>query len=184
VRVELAGIFCEDVGRTPPADVADLGWVGREQHVSLAGEHEPQADVKMPVVLPDRSGDGHEDRSCRTISEERRDAQLLLGLPPRRVGGVLVRVDVRAGWQPQSRVDVVDEQGAAVGVDQDDVGHEVPIRRCRLHSAEDVVGGLQPAQGVEVVLLLQLVPRPPLCQHGLTDRCVITERGRGDESLQ
>lgn len=45
VRIEPAGIFCQDVGRTPPADVADLRRVGREQHVSLAGEHEPQADV-------------------------------------------------------------------------------------------------------------------------------------------
>lgn len=38
-------------------------------------------------------------------------------------------------------------------------GVEIAERVGRLHTAEDVVGGLQPAQGVDLVLLLQLVPR-------------------------
>ncbi len=62
-------------------------------------------------------------------------------------------------WKPQAGIDVVDEQGAAFrSIGQDDVRDQMSIRGRGLDPPEHIVGDFQPAQGVCLVLLLNLVP--------------------------
>jgi len=158
VRVQAARISGENFRWAPPPSLADLRRVRRQRHPALTVQDEPQTDVEMAMILPDRTGHGQEQWTGWIFGEDRHDAQLLFRLPARGVGRVLVLLDMPTRRKPQAGIDVVDEQSAAVrAMDQDDVGDQVPVRCRRLDLPEHIVGELEPAQGVCSVLLLDLV---------------------------
>lgn len=110
----------------------------------MRGKHEPQADVGVPVVDADRTRDGQEHRL--TIEVVGIDPEFSPCLPAGGLHGVLVRLDVATGRQPEAGVDVVHQQDTAVrGIDRHDVRHEMTRWGRWLHLAKDVLGGRQPS---------------------------------------
>jgi hypothetical protein len=144
VRVEAARISRRQLATGPPADGVELAGVRAQFLIAGAGQDVPEADVRVSVVLPDRTRDGQKDRRPR----QTRIAQtkLFLDLPPRGQRGVLIDLDVTTRRQPQPGVDVVDEQDPPVRGDRHDVGHQVLRRGRRLDPAEHVVRARQPGQ--------------------------------------
>src|SRR5436189_252200 len=74
--------------------------------------------------------------------------------------GILSRLDVTAGRQPQPGQAVIDQEHAPVArVGQDRVGHQVPGRRRGLDPAVDVGRAGQPGQHARLMGTLGVVVR-------------------------
>src|SRR5262249_37865610 len=108
MRVEAARISRRQLVTSPPGDGLELAGVRAQVLVAGAGQNVPEADVRVAMVLPDRTRDGHKDRRPRQTRSTQ--TKLFPDLAPRGARGVLIDLDVTTRRQPQPGVDVVDEQ--------------------------------------------------------------------------
>lgn len=114
----------------------------------------------MPTIHPAGNVQGHENRSWWHLGKAGLYAQLFVCLSSGGLDDILVRLYVTSSWEMKAGLDVINQKAGAVkGVDQDDVGDQMPLRNSWLGASEDVVGLLKPGESIGLMCCLKIIER-------------------------